>query len=121
MTHLHATWTIDSTQSSEIAIPWLNWEFLPEQSRVNKLTLLSRYQGYSVRAGASSLSSIQDPWQPNHGEETTAHHVGRSRHKNRLLLSDLGWSQDTAAEVYQRLHHFEEDWNAPGMDAYDEL
>lgn len=38
-----------------------------------------------------------------------------------LLISDLGWSAEKAAETYMRLRHFEEDWDAPGMDAYDEL
>lgn len=38
-----------------------------------------------------------------------------------LLISDLGWSAEKASETYMRLRHFEEDWDAPGMDAYDEL
>lgn len=37
------------------------------------------------------------------------------------LLADIGWSQAEAFETRARLGAFEEDWNAPGMDAYDEL
>jgi hypothetical protein len=38
-----------------------------------------------------------------------------------LLVSDLGWSQEEAAATRARLAAFEEDWDAPGMDAYDAL
>ena len=38
-----------------------------------------------------------------------------------LLISDLGWSQEEALETRMRLRAFEEDWNAPGMEAYDSL
>ena len=36
-------------------------------------------------------------------------------------LSELGWSLEEALETRMRLRTFEEDWSAPGMDAYDEL
>ncbi len=36
-------------------------------------------------------------------------------------IEALGWSQEEAGIVRERLLSFEEDWNAPGMDAYDEL
>lgn len=36
-------------------------------------------------------------------------------------IQDLGWSEEEASEVRASLQSFEEDWNAPGMDAYDEL
>jgi hypothetical protein len=38
-----------------------------------------------------------------------------------LLVRDLGWTEGDAADTYRRLRPFEEDWDAPGMDAYDEL
>lgn len=38
-----------------------------------------------------------------------------------LLISDLGWSGAEAKETYYRLMNFKEDWEAPGMEAYDEL
>jgi len=34
-------------------------------------------------------------------------------------VSDLGWTQEEAALTRSRLAAFEEDWDAPGMDAYD--
>jgi hypothetical protein len=37
------------------------------------------------------------------------------------LVSDLGWSRKRAAQVRASLAIFEADWNAPGMEGYDEL
>lgn len=36
-------------------------------------------------------------------------------------LAERGISPEMAADLRQRLLPFEEDWNAPGMEAYDEL
>jgi hypothetical protein len=36
-------------------------------------------------------------------------------------ISRLGWSRAKAAEVRASLRAFDEDWNAPGMEAYDRL
>ena len=38
-----------------------------------------------------------------------------------LLVSDLGWSAEEAKETRARLAALEEDWEAPGMEAYDHL
>jgi hypothetical protein len=38
-----------------------------------------------------------------------------------LLVSDLGWSAEEAKETRARLAALEEDWEAPGMEAYDRL
>jgi len=38
-----------------------------------------------------------------------------------LLLADLGWSLEEAQETRARLLSLEEDWEAPGMEAYDNL
>ncbi len=37
------------------------------------------------------------------------------------LIRNLGWSCEQAMETRARLRSFEEDWNAPGMEGYDEL
>lgn len=34
---------------------------------------------------------------------------------------DLDWTQEEILDTYSRLKHFEEDWNAPGMELYDEM
>lgn len=41
--------------------------------------------------------------------------------KKERYIQDLGWTEAEAQEVRSTLQSFEEDWNAPGMDAYDEL
>jgi hypothetical protein len=38
-----------------------------------------------------------------------------------LLVAELGWSIDEAKETRARLATLEEDWDAPGMEAYDRL
>lgn len=38
-----------------------------------------------------------------------------------LLISDLGLTKEEAQEIRNRLLSFEEDWNAPGMEVYDEI
>jgi hypothetical protein len=41
--------------------------------------------------------------------------------KKELAIDDLGWSEEETKETYYRLLNFKEDWEAPGMEAYDEL
>ena len=38
-----------------------------------------------------------------------------------LLVSNLCWSAQEAQETRARLAALEEDWDAPGMEAYDQL
>jgi len=37
------------------------------------------------------------------------------------LVRDLGWTEEEAADTRARLRHFAEEWDAPEMDAYDDL
>jgi len=39
----------------------------------------------------------------------------------RADLRARGFTEELASELRQRLLTFEEDWNAPGMEAYDKL
>jgi len=36
-------------------------------------------------------------------------------------IDQLGWSKPEAIESYLRLRNFAEDWDAPGMEAYDAI
>jgi len=45
----------------------------------------------------------------------------RSRHRPRLKLKDLGWTENQIDQARSRLASFEDDWDAPGMEKYDEL
>ena len=44
-----------------------------------------------------------------------------SAHACPLLLAYIGWTRLEALDTRLRLRSFEEDWNAPGMEGYDEL
>lgn len=37
------------------------------------------------------------------------------------LLSELGWSPEQVVDTRQRFRTFEEDWDAPGMEVYDDM
>lgn len=37
------------------------------------------------------------------------------------LIQDLGWTREQAAAIRYRLAAFREDWEAPGMEIYDDL
>jgi len=64
---------------------------------------------------ASALA--EDPWLVEGRSDTRTFDVkGR-----RLLISDLGWTNEDVLETRARLKGFEDDWNAPGMEAYDGL
>lgn len=38
-----------------------------------------------------------------------------------LIVSQLGWTASDAAASRHRLEIFENEWDAPGMEAYDQL
>lgn len=44
-----------------------------------------------------------------------------ARQKSQLLIADLGWSIEEVIDTRSRLISFEEDWEAPNMEMYDEL
>lgn len=41
--------------------------------------------------------------------------------KKQLLIRDLEWTKTEAEETYYRFLSFKDDWDAPGIEAYDEL
>jgi hypothetical protein len=38
-----------------------------------------------------------------------------------LRVADLGWTREQAVDTRARLASFAEDWDAPGMEGYDDL
>jgi len=46
-------------------------------------------------------------------------HPGKE--KQPLRVADLGWTPAQAADTRARLASFAEDWDAPGMEGYDDL
>jgi len=66
-----------------------------------------------------STTSMPDPWSSEQLRRDAT--VTVSTTTNKLLLRDLGWTREQAIETRLRLRGFEEDWDAPGMEIYDEL
>jgi hypothetical protein len=59
-----------------------------------------------------SQESASSPGKPNRQTEAAA---------APLLVSDLDWSAEEAQETRSCLAALEEDWDAPGLEAYDHL
>ena len=59
-----------------------------------------------------SPEAISPKGKPDRKTQTTA---------GPLLVANLGWSAEEAKETRARLAALEEDWEAPGMEAYDHL
>jgi len=47
--------------------------------------------------------------------------IGERLEKQGLTLEQAGLTREQALNLRARLRTFEDDWNAPGMEAYDEL
>jgi hypothetical protein len=60
-----------------------------------------------------SIGSIQ----PETSQVSTVKQTTPVKHS----IQELGWTEEEAAEIRNRLAAFEEDWDAPGMEIYDEL
>ncbi len=71
--------------------------------------------------GASSVTNLVDPWhiREHHDASTRAREAREARLP--LVVRRLGWSAEQAADTYYRLRPFADEWDAPGMDAYDAL
>lgn len=82
------------------------------------IVALFMHMGNGARAiTVSSTTRIPDPW-------ITVEHSGTTMNgqmRRQLLISDLGWSAEEAAEIRLRLLPFEDDWDAPEMDVYNTL
>lgn len=67
----------------------------------------------------TTMTSMFDPW----SNELSIRHavVTIPTQVKRMLIEDLGWTREQAIETRLRLRAFEEDWDAPGMELYDEL
>ena len=53
--------------------------------------------------------------------EATRHVMKELQHINVSRLSTLGWTSEETLSTRTRLQSFEEDWNASGMEYYDNL
>jgi hypothetical protein len=55
--------------------------------------------------------------QPETSQVSTVKQATPAKH----MIQELGWTEEQTAEIRNRLAAFEEDWDAPGMEIYDDL
>ena len=84
------------------------------------------HPGYSVD---QTIRAASEPTAPNYldrlgkgfryilGNSSTV----STRTADMPRIEQLGWSTVEALETHLRLRNFAEDWDAPGMEAYDDL
>ena len=68
----------------------------------------------SLHARVTTALTVVWPFQ---AAETASFERGRSE----LLVADLGWTLDETAESHFRFRTFADDWDARGMEDYDDL
>ncbi|MCB5270943.1 MAG: hypothetical protein LHW56_03755 [Candidatus Cloacimonetes bacterium] len=65
------------------------------------------------------VSSLSDFWRIDQLERE--HSTTYSGQKANLFIDDLQWTLTQVLETRMRLLAFEEDWDAPGMEIYDDM
>jgi hypothetical protein len=80
---------------------------------------MAKVVGLGVFFCISAMTSMPDLWSIEQSFRDAVVTVSTSTTK--LLTEELGWSREQALETRMRMRTFEEDWDAPGMEGYDEL
>lgn len=83
------------------------------------LSGMAKIIGRSFSIAFQTVTAITDPWILEQRSRDAVVTIRTAT--NRMLLDDLGWSREQVLETRMRLRTFEEDWDAPGMEDYDEL
>ncbi|HWQ69580.1 MAG TPA: hypothetical protein VN494_06470, partial [Patescibacteria group bacterium] len=80
---------------------------------------MAKVAGFVVSLAVSSVTVMTDPWltEQMYRDAVVTVHTAPTK----MLIGDLGWTREQAYETRLRLRAFEEDWDAPGMEIYDEL
>jgi hypothetical protein len=119
---LNANSTMNSSATTisvpfESNFPWLgsaNWA--EDLVAAPFWTSLVRWRGHLALRSSATIGA--DLW----GEDPYTLVLTRSAYScGRPTLQDLGWTQALALETRMRLKSFQEDWEFPGMEAYNEL
>jgi len=89
----------------------------PLQPTTDRLTLLCYYWRGAAWGTVSNPAALMEGLESRGMFDAAASWTATKG----LPIRDLGWSREEALETRMRLRAFEEDWDAPGMDVYDEL
>ena len=87
-------------------------EIIPEQIKPQRTLLETKI----LRA---TVSSLPDFWSREESSREIAVTVPTTARD--LLIRDLGWTREQTMETRLRLRGFQEDWDVPGMEIYDEM
>jgi len=66
-----------------------------------------------------TVTAITVPWREEEQKREAAVTTGAT--SDRMMITTLGWSKEQALETRMRLMTFAEDWEAPGMEGYDDI
>lgn len=89
------------------------------QEKGRDFLYMAKVAGLVVPLAVSSITAMTDPWRMEQMSRDAVVTIRTA--ENRMLITHLGWSHEQALETRMRLRTFEEDWDAPGMERYDEL
>lgn len=83
------------------------------------LSGMAKVIGRTFLTAFQTSTAMTDPWLLEQRSHDAV--VSICTATKRMLIDDLGWSREQVLETRMRLRTFEEDWDAPGMEAYDDL
>jgi hypothetical protein len=97
--------------------------------RTNIIKWRNRFNTKPVKIESSESNFIKDCFQATYALihntvfylDSATQEIIRELYTPPLLISKLGWTPKEAFETRARLAAFEEDWDAPGMECYDNL
>ncbi len=91
------------------------------QTREHLHHLVDEIPESELSAAARFLAYLRDVTAESTTQQANQTAAGLETVTHPLLVKDLGWTQHQVAETRTRLASFEEDWDAPGMEEYDNI
>ncbi len=118
---MNSIYTVDRIEIKQImpALSSVLWYEFQETSNIKTLVFLPVQPKVSYPYFPTNMTSMFDPWSIEQSNRDAV--VTFSTGVKRMLVENLGWTREQAIETRLRLSVSEEDWDAPGMELYDEL
>jgi hypothetical protein len=112
----------ESTNGNALGAEPAEVETLIKQLRHQVSQTAKRSGGWDVIESLAGTVDAPVDWsigsiQPEASQVSTVKQTTPVKHS----IQELGWTEEQAAEIRNRLAAFEEDWDAPGMEIYDDL
>ena len=118
---MNSVYTFDLTEAKKMPSALVSglWHESHETTFLKTFDLPLMPQMASYPYLLTTMTSIFDPWSNEQSIRDTVVTVPTT--VKRILIQNLGWTRIQALETRMRLRTFEEDWDAPGMEGYDDL